>query len=96
MNESEEKLKEGCRLIKRETHELFRRPEDGKLFVRDTDLTFDFGTPNALTQALDTAEEANDSETGCAECPLYPQCLPTPCVLAEDTTLVPAQLTSLD
>lgn len=96
MNESEEKLKNGCKLIERNTHELFRRPEDGKLFVKDTDLSFAFGTPNALTQALDTAKDANDSKTGCAHCSLYSQCLPTPSVLTEYLTLVPAQLTSFE
>jgi len=98
MDETGRKLTEECNLVRRGTHEVFRR-DDNKVFVLDKDLKFGFFTLNAMTQAQDTAQDANDARNGCAGCPLYSECLPTPTVLSEYPVadlLVPAQSTSFE
>lgn len=99
MDEVERKLLAGCNLIRAQTHEYFRRPEDGKVFVKDRELYFDFSSSNPLTQAGDAAREAFNSSQGCVGCPLYSECLPSPEVISNfpmEGVLVPALLTSFE
>lgn len=95
---AEDILNKGCNLIKKGTHEVFIRLEDGAVFVIDTDLNFDFAVSNSLTLAKDTAIESNNAPDGCAGCRLYPQCIPTPTVISDVETekLIPAQKTSFE
>ncbi|HKB88872.1 MAG TPA: hypothetical protein VKC53_04490 [Patescibacteria group bacterium] len=96
--ESEEILNNSCNLIKNENYIVFRKPENNALFVIDTEIQFGFDEPN---EANATAVDSFNSGNGCANCPIYGQCLPTPAVIGdtsnpEEIKLVPAQKTSFD